>query len=172
MSGREALLVTGMFGAGKSTVTADLADVLEAAGASYAALDLDWLTWTNASGPTRADEHQMMLTNLAAVVGNYIAAGARHFVLARSIRDADELAGLTGVLDMPLRTVELTVPYPEIARRLAADPTAGRRDDLARTAEWIGSAVGTGLAERSVANDRPVRDVALDILGWLGWPMS
>jgi hypothetical protein len=97
---------------------------------------------------------------------------ARHFVLARSIRDPDELAGLTGVLDMPLRTVELTVPYPEIARRMAADPTAGRRDDLARTAEWIGSAVGSGLAERSVANDRPVRDVALDILGWLGWPMS
>jgi hypothetical protein len=74
------------------------------------------------------------------------------------------------VLDMPLRTVELTLPYDEIARRLAADPTDGRRDDLARTALWMTRSVGYGLAELTVSNDRPVRDVALEIIRWLGWP--
>jgi hypothetical protein len=165
-----AVLVTGVFGVGKSTVAADLADVLEIVDVPYAALDLDWLTWTNTSGPSRADEHQMMLTNLAAVVGNYLDAGATYFALARSIRDRDELSSLADVLAMPLRTVELTVPYEEIARRLATDPTDGRRDDLARTAEWMTRAVGSGLAERTVANDRPVRDVSLEIIRWLDWP--
>jgi adenylylsulfate kinase len=166
----EALLVMGMFGVGKSTVAADLAEVLEIVDVPYAAVDLDWLTWTNTSGPSRADEHQMMLTNLAAVVGNYLDAGATHFVLARSIRDRDELSSLVDILAMPLRTVELTLPYEEIARRLAADPTDGRRDDLARAADWMARSVGAGLAEHTVVNDRPVRDVSLEIIRWLDWP--
>ena len=40
-------------------------------------LDLDWLTWSNVSGPTRADQHRMMLVNLVSVVANYRAAGVR-----------------------------------------------------------------------------------------------
>jgi gluconate kinase len=165
----QAVLLMGVFGSGKSTVAADIADVLEAAEVPFAALDLDWLTWTNVSGASRADEHRMMLVNLAAVVGNYLDAGAQHFVLARSIHDRDELSSLSEALAMPLRTVELTLPYEEIARRLAADPTDGRRDDLARTAEWIDRAAGSGLADVTVSNGRPVREVALEILAWLQW---
>jgi hypothetical protein len=57
-----------------------------------------------------------------------------------------------------------------IADRLASDPTAGRRDDLAESAEWIARGVGTGFADRVINNDRPVREVADAVLEWLGWP--
>jgi hypothetical protein len=168
-SGAQAVLLTGLFGTGKSTVAADLADVLEAAGVTYAVLDLDWLTWTNASGSTRADEHRMMLVNLKAVLTNFLDAGATHFVLARSVRDRHELTSLAVAIGMPLRTVELVLPYEEIARGIIADPTDGRRADLVRTASWTTQKLGSGLADVTVTNDRSVRVAALEILDWLDW---
>jgi predicted kinase len=168
-SGAQAVLLTGLFGTGKSTVAADLADVLDAAAVTYAALDLDWLTWTNASGSTRADEHRMMLVNLQAVVANFLEAGAKYFVLARSVRDRHELTSLAAAIGMPLRTVELVLSYEEIAQRIIADPTDGRRSDLARTVSWTTKKLGVGLADVTVTNDRSVRVVALEILDWLDW---
>ena len=170
-SGRmEAVLLTGLFGVGKSTIAVEMADLLEDAGLPYAALDLDWLTWCNVGDGDRASEHVMMLRNLGVVVANYRAAGVRYFVLARWIHDRNELAGLAATMAMPLRTVELALPLDEITRRLARDPTAGRRDDLAESAAWVDTGRGAGLAEYTVANDRRVRDVAADILRWLAWP--
>ncbi len=166
----EAVLLTGLYGVGKSTVAAEMADLLEVAGVPYAALDLDWLTWCNAGDGDRASEHAMLLRNLGAVMTNYRAAGVHYFVLARWVRDRAELAGLVTTMAMPLRTVELTVPLDEITRRLAADPTAGRRDDLAESVAWVENGRGAGLAECTIDNDRPVRDVATAILRWLAWP--
>ena len=168
--GAEAVLLTGVYGVGKTTVAADIASVLETAGVAHAALDLDWLTWSNASGPTRTDEHQMMLTNLASIVANYRGVGARYFVLARSIVDRFELASLIATVVVPVRTVELTVSYEVIAERLATDPTDERRDNLAASARWLANALGTGFADVVIANDRPVRDVSSLILTWLDWP--
>jgi adenylylsulfate kinase-like enzyme len=41
----EAVLLTGVYGSGKSTVVEEMASLLEERGAPYAALDLDWLAW-------------------------------------------------------------------------------------------------------------------------------
>jgi thymidylate kinase len=166
----EAVLLTGLFGVGKSTIAAEMADRLEDAGVPYAALDLDWLTWCNVGDGDRASEHAMLLRNLDAVVANYRASGVRYYVLARWIQNRDELADLAATMAMPLHTVELAVPLDEITRRLATDPTAGRRDDLAVSAAWAETGRSAGLAEYTVDNDRPVRDVAADILRWLAWP--
>jgi hypothetical protein len=166
----EAVLLTGLFGVGKSTVAAEMADLLEDARVSYAALDLDWLTWCNVGDGDRASEHAMLLRNLDAVMANYRASGVRYYVLARWIQDRYELADLAATMAMPLHTVELAVPLDEITRRLATDPTAGRRDDLAASAAWVETGRGAGLAEYTVENDRRVRDVAADILQWLAWP--
>jgi hypothetical protein len=166
----EAVLLTGLFGVGKSTIAAEMANLLEDAEVHYAALDLDWLTWCNVGGGDRASEHAMLLRNLEAVMANYRAAGVRYYVLARWIHDRDELAGLAATMAMPLHTVELAVPLDEITRRLATDPTSGRRDDLAESAAWMEMGRGVGWAEYTVENDRRVRDVATDILQWLAWP--
>jgi uridine kinase len=85
----EAVLITGVYGAGKSSVAEEIADVLEKQGAPYAVVDLDWLGWF---GPEDEVTHQRVLAqNLAAVVNNYRAAGVRLFVLAYAVPDAAQL---------------------------------------------------------------------------------
>lgn len=165
----EAVLLAGVFGVGKSTVAADMAAILEASGVSYGALDLDWLAWTNANGSTRGDFIDMMTRNLGAIAENYRSAGARRLVLAGSIRDSSELDRVRDAIAMPLRTVELIVPLPEIEQRLASDPTEERRDDLANSARWLAAGTGTGFFDISIDNDRAVREVSNQVLSGLGW---
>ena len=45
MPSPEAVLVTGTFGSGKTTVVAEMAELIERRDFRYAALDLDWLAW-------------------------------------------------------------------------------------------------------------------------------
>ena len=165
----QAVLLTGVFGVGESTLAADLAELLDELDVPVAALDLDWLTWTNVSAAGRAGEHDMMLANLRPIVDRYRAAGAKYFVLARSIRGVDELATLTEALAMPLRVVEVTIPFEVIAQRLATDPTEARQRDLAQSEQWM-SEHSSNIAESVVVNDRGVRELAIEILEWLGWP--
>ena len=164
----QAVLITGLFGTGKSSVAIEIADVLEKRGFPYAVVDLDWLCWGWAGG-AEGSEHRMMLANLVPVVANYLEAGVRYFILARSMRTPAELESLRSVLSMPLQVVELLVPFSEIERRLALDVTAARRDDLRDAETWLAAGEGVDLGDISVTSDRSLRDVASDILGRLGW---
>lgn len=40
------VLITGVYGSGKTSVVDELADILESPSLPYAALDLDWPAWT------------------------------------------------------------------------------------------------------------------------------
>jgi hypothetical protein len=159
-----ALLITGVFGTGKSTVAADMAGIVEARDMPYAAIDLDWMAWANTN-----DEHHTMLMNLASVVANYRGVGMTRFILAGTMSTREEVDGLRATLGMPLSVVRLTLPFAEIERRLATDVTEGRRDDLRRAGEALAARAGDGLGDLVVANDRPIREVATEILDWLGW---
>jgi hypothetical protein len=167
----QAVLITGLLGSGKSSVAIEMADVLEHRDLAYAVIDLDWLCWGWAGG-AEGSEHRMMLANLVPVVANYLGAGVRYLILARSIRTPAELASLRSALPMGLMVVELIVPVAEIERRLARDITAARRDDLRDARAWLAAGEGVGLGEISIPNDRPLRAVASDVLGWLGWTGS
>jgi hypothetical protein len=58
----------------------------------------------------------------------------------------------------------------EIEKRLSHDVTTGRQDDLREAAAWVAASSGVGIDDLAVPNDRPVREVAVDVLNWLGWP--
>lgn len=163
------MLITGVYGSGKSSVAQEIADILEKRSASYALLDLDFLAWCDTGRGDGTTELSMMLRNLAAVVGNYLAVGIRYFVLAYSIRDTAELDSIKAQLPMPLKVVRLTVPLQEIEERLRSDVTTGRQDDLREAASWVEAALGIGVEDATVSNDRPIREVAVEILEWLGW---
>jgi adenylylsulfate kinase-like enzyme len=168
----EAVLLTGLFGTGKSTVAIEVADTLEKRDMPYAVLDLDWLCWGYA-GAGEAAEHRMLLANLAPVVTNFRVAGARFFILARSIRSREELDGVRDTLAMPLRVVRLTAPWAEIERRLQKDVTGARQDDLRDAAAWRDAGLGEGIEDRTVDNgDRPLHEVAAEIIAWLGWSIG
>jgi hypothetical protein len=67
----EGVLLTGVYGSGKSSVAAEIAYVLEQRGKPYALLDLDYLSWAGDGNTDRASEFGLMLENLAAVTLNY-----------------------------------------------------------------------------------------------------
>jgi hypothetical protein len=164
------VLIVGVYGSGKSSVCEEIAEVLESSGRAYGAIDLDWLAWYD--GPTRGEGHDrrdlVALANLSAVVGNYLAAGVEHFVLAGSVWSAPELAAIRSAVPFPLRVVQLTVPYDEIAARLSPAVTTGRANDL-QEARRQSEQVRLDIGEVVIANDRPIREVADEILEWLGW---
>jgi len=164
------VLITGVYGSGKSSVAEEMAAMLEEHNAPYALLDLDFLAWFDTGAEDGPTEHRMMLRNLAALVGNYLAVGVRFFVLAKAVRDGAELEDLRAALPMPLKVVRLTVPLRKIEERLSHDPTTGRRNDLREAAVWVAASSGVGIEDLTVSNDRPIREVATEVLGWLGWP--
>jgi hypothetical protein len=164
-----AVLITGLFGSGKSSVAIEMADVLEKRGEPYALIDLDYLCWGDPGIDEPGAEHLMLLRNLAPVVANYRAAGVTRFVLARAMRDRAQVDSLRETVALPITVVELRVPWDEIEHRLAADLTAGRADDLREAREWVAAGDHEGLADLTVENDRPLREVATEILERLGW---
>jgi hypothetical protein len=57
----------------------------------------------------------------------------------------------------------------DIEQRLAADVTSGRRDDLRDAAASIAASEGVGVEDLVVKNDRPVSEIAREVMAWLGW---
>jgi hypothetical protein len=166
----EAVLISGVFGSGKSSVVAEIAELIEQRGFRYAALDLDWFAW-GWPGDDEGEmaEHRLMLENLELVVNNYLRRGNDRFVLAYAVRTSEQMSLLRAALPMPLSVVRLVVSLEEIRSRAAPDPTSGRAGDLARTEAWLAADDGVGLEDLAVANDRPINEVAREILDWLGW---
>jgi hypothetical protein len=124
----EGVLVTGVYGTGKTSVCEELAELLESAGAAYCAIDLDWLTWFGIAGLDSAAVRRVELANIATVVNNYVEAGVKRFVLAGAVRSNVELAAMRAVMPFPLKAVRLTLSIEEIERRLAVAVTVGRSE--------------------------------------------
>jgi adenylylsulfate kinase-like enzyme len=167
--GPDGVLITGVYGSGKSAVATEIAYLLEQRRQPYALLDLDYLGW----GGDNFDDHRagfgLLLRNVAAVVSNYRDAGVSVFVAAYFVRDHDALRGVREAVGVPLRVVRLTVPLPDIEQRLAADLTSGRREDLREAASSIAAGEGVGVEDVVFANDRPAGAVAHEVMAWLGW---
>ena len=120
----DGLLVCGVYGTGKSSVAAEIAETLERRGVPYGALDLDWLAWFDVPGMDRHAARDVYLDNVASVIRNYRAIGVRHVVMAGSVRDRDEVRALA---------TAAAIPLPRRATRGAAGgdhpPAAARPDE-------------------------------------------
>jgi len=166
--GPQAILITGVYGVGKSTMAAQVADLLEAQGAQFAALDLDWLSWAWSAD----DDHgeALMLEHLALVVGNLRRRGNDRFVLAGAVMRDIEWQAIRDTMAMPTRLVRLTASPEAIRGRLAAEPTTGRVDDAQQTEAWLAAPDPDEPApDLVIANDGPIVDTATAILDWTGW---
>lgn len=168
-SDARALLLTGAYGTGKTSLVEEIADILEERDQRYGVLDLDWLGWFDPGFGEHDAGRPVMLMNLDAVVGNYYDTGVRRFAIAGSIASPGELRDLQEALAMPVRAVRLTLPFDEIERRLSASVTAGRHDDVLVAREWLAEGRGEDVGDLVIENDRPVREVALEILSALDW---
>lgn len=167
--GAEGVLLTGVYGSGKSSVAVEIAYLLEQRDERYALLDLDYLSWAGTGREDRAAEFGFLQQNLAAVAANYRRAGIRLFVLAYFVRSLGEVQDIQAALGLPLRVVRLTVQLPDIERRLAGDVTSGRREDLREAASSIAAAEGAGVEDVAISNERPIGVVARDVMTFLAW---
>lgn len=163
------VLMTGVYGSGKSSVAAEISYLLEQRRQPHALLDLDYLGW----GGDNFDDHAaglgLMLRNLAAVASNYRDAGISVFIVAYFVRSHDALRAVREATGVPLRVVRLSVPLAEIEQRMATDVTSGRRDDLRAAASSIAAGEGVGVEDVTVVNDRPISLIAHEVMSWLGW---
>jgi chloramphenicol 3-O-phosphotransferase len=168
---RTAVLLTGVYGTGKSSVAAEMADILERADVPYAAIDLDWLCWANVDDVHGPAPLRVLFRNLSAVLETYRDAGMTHFILAGTI-DRAELDEIRRLVGTGLGVVRLTAPIEVIERRLGSDPTAGRRHDLEVARRALDNGVGDDIGDITVNSDRPIAVVAAEILDWLAWPSA
>lgn len=147
----------------------EIADILEDRGIRYGAIDLDWLAWFDPGSDDHDDARPVMLKNLDAVVGNFYETGVHRFAIAGAADSVEEVHALRTTLGMPLKVVRLTVPIDEIERRLSNSITAARADDLQVARHWVAEGRGEGVGDLVIENDRPIREVAVEVLTALGW---
>ena len=88
------LLITGAYGTGKSTLAAEMAELLADRHIPCAAIDLDWLGWFWLPGDRGHTVNDIVVANLRAVAAHYSDAGVDRLILAGTIRTPDELAAL------------------------------------------------------------------------------
>jgi hypothetical protein len=159
----DGVLITGVYGSGKSSLAAEIAYLLEQRERPFALLDLDYLGWVADHGD------RLMLRNLASVASNYREAGINLFVAASFVRNFDSLRRIREALGVQLRVVRLSIPFQEIERRLASDVTRERRDNLRDAAASLESGEGLGVEDITVENNRPIAAIADEVMSWLGW---
>ncbi len=165
------LLITGTVGAGKSTVTTEINDVLALLEVPNAAVDLDALVWQWPSSSQWNED--LAFDNLAALWQNYRSHGATHLVLARVLEHRDELDRYRAAIpDAAISVCRLLAPEELRRERVGARMPAGESRDwhLRRTAELEAVLDSRQVEDFTVDNGvRPVREVALEIVTRAGW---
>ncbi len=164
----EGVVLTGVFGVGKTTLCEEVADQLEAIGTAYAAIDLDWLRWFDVPGLSRRAAEEALIGNLADVAARYRRAGVNRFVLAGRV-EADLFARMRSALGFPLRVVHVEVDFETIRARLRTAVTSGRVGDLEAASRQLQQSHALPRADLVVVTDRPVQALAAGLLQDLGW---
>jgi hypothetical protein len=160
------LLLTGTVGVGKSAIAAEVNDALAALKIPNAAVDLDALVWQWPSTSMWNDD--LMFENLASLWPNYAAHGATNLVLARVLESPAELTRYaTAVPGAEISVCRLVAPEAlRVSRLLGRMPPGPSREwHLSRTVELDAILDRLPCVDFIIENgDRPVRDVALDVL--------
>lgn len=135
---REALLISGTVGAGKTTAADAVGGQLRAHGVPNAVIDLDWLRAAWPSPPRDRFNLAIELTNLAAVAANFLNGGAHRLVLAGVLEDPAVRPRYRQAVGVPLHVARLRVGLPLARQRLHrrhAGPTADLGWHLHRAGE-------------------------------------
>ncbi len=165
------LLISGTVGSGKTTITTEISDILTDREVPHAAVDLDALVWQ--WPPTSKWNNDLLFANLAALWPNYRAHGAERLVLAHVLEDPTDLHRYHAAIPGAAITIcRLVSPHERRTERLRRRMQPGPSLDwhLNRTGELEANLAALALEDFTVTNDdRPVRDVALEVLSRAGW---
>jgi hypothetical protein len=164
-----AVLVTGVYGSGKSTVVADIGALLQSRGEAFGLLDVDWLGWFDVPGQPQLNQ-KVTLSHVRLLCSTYVDLGVKRLALAWSIRDSAHLQMTREAVGLPMTVVRLAVDEATVRARLGSDPTEERRiDDLRVGLEWLSRNQGVGLEDLQASGTSPVREISTEICRHLGW---
>jgi deoxyadenosine/deoxycytidine kinase len=114
------LVITGPVGVGKTTVAAELSELLGQTRQAHALVDLDWLRWCYPSPADDPFQLALGLQNLAAVWSRYRAAGAARLILVDVVESRATLASYqTAIPGADILLVRLHADLPTLYSRLA-----------------------------------------------------
>jgi hypothetical protein len=162
-----AALLTGTVGAGKTALAVEAGEVLSERAVPTAVVDLDWLGWFH--GPVEPGE--LAVRNLATVWPNFRAAGAERLLLTRAVRSAEEVEAVRDALGgIPVALVLVTAPPAVVEARLRRRDTGTElAEHLAAARSWAAELDELPADVRIENGERPIREVALELVGALGW---
>lgn len=167
MSRIPALIITGPVGSGKSTVSAEMSEVLARSGMPHVLFDMDYLRWVHPDPEGDAFSSQVGLRNLAAMWPNMQIVPLRCALVADVVEHRSQVASYTSAMpETDVTVVRLDVPMPVILERLA-------RRESQHTLAWYKRRAPElqEIMEREQVADividvgeRSAEDVALEIL--------
>lgn len=116
---RQAIIITGPVGAGKTTVMATLADVLEQHSQPVAAIDMDMLRWFYPRQPGDPFGGFVGRQHLAFMAANYRTLGISTLVVADVIENYHDREAMVEALPgFTVQVIRLQVPMDLIDQRL------------------------------------------------------
>ena len=167
------LLVTGPVGVGKTVVTGEATRLLSDAGIPHAMADLAVI---GACWPPPADDRwneELIHANLACMWENFRRTGARRLLLCR-VLEARSLLGRVAeaVPGADVTVVRLRAPWELVRARIVAREAGRDPQWYLDTADYLFDRLEhAGVEDYVVDNgDRPVAQVAADVLHAAGWP--
>ena len=133
----EVVVLTGSMGAGKSTVLAEMSDVLTQHHIVHAAIDVDSLAIVNMPD---AERLQLERQNLRCVCKNCLNAGITRFIVALAVETIEQLTFLQQILGpMDLRVCRLRAPTATMEKRVQAREVGMQQRFFCRTRCSLGS---------------------------------
>lgn len=166
------LLITGPVGVGKTSVGAEVSELLGRAAIPHAFVDMDHLRWCPPAPPADRFNVALGLRNLAAVWANYRAVGARRLVIADVLEAREALASFeAAVPGAAIQVVRLRASVGTLTGRVRQRETGENLDwYLHRTAELAAQMERDRLEDLVIDTDgRGVVEVARAILDHYGW---
>jgi hypothetical protein len=166
------LLITGVVGVGKTTVTGEASQLLRQAGILHAMVDLAVI---GGCWPAPADDRwneELIHRNLACMWDNFQRAGASRLLLCRVLETRSLLRRITeAVPGAVITVVRLRAPLEVVQARI-------RAREAGRDPQWYLDAAGylTGRLEDAKVEDyvadnrdRPAAETAAEVLRVAGW---
>lgn len=171
-TGIPVMLITGPVGAGKTTVAAQVSELLESAEMAHAFVDIDSLRWSYPSPAHDRFRTELAMKNLAAIWPNFLSAGATRLVLADVLESREDLAQYrTAIPGADILVVRLQATLDTLLTRLRLREIGAGLDWHLQRAAVLSKQMDCDKVEDMLVNTegKSVNAVAREILARSNW---